>query len=349
MAAIAASTRAAVEYASTHPEAVERLLLWNAYVSTREVSDARIDSLLSLLDGDWEMFTETYGALVGGWQAGDLGHQYAAIVRESMTQEDMKRVAAADRDKDVSALLPLVAAPTLVVSMPESPVPLDAVRKIAAGIPNAQLQTIEGKSVFIRYDSPEIEPWLNAFLTGEEASATSKSESVAPQGQEQGAFRVVLFTDLVGHTEMMQRLGDARGREVLREHERITRDVLAAHGGMEVKADGDGFMMSFTSVARAVECAIALQQAFAAREGEPLSIRVGLNAGEPIAEEDDLFGATVILASRIAAQAAGGEILIPEPIRHLLSGKSFVFSDRGEFVPKGFDDAVRLYEVRWRD
>jgi adenylate cyclase len=76
---------------------------------------------------------------------------------------------------------------------------------------------------------------------------------------------------------------------------------------------------------------------------------VGLNAGEPIAEEGDLFGATVILASRIAAQAGAGEILIPEPVRHLLAGKSFVFADRGEFVPKGFDDTVRLYEVRWRE
>ena len=74
-------------------------------------------------------------------------------------------------------------------------------------------------------------------------------------------------------------------------------------------------------------------------------MRDGLNAGEPIEEDGDLFGSTVILASRIAAKAGAGEILLPEPVRHLLSGKSFVFSDRGEFVPKGFDDAVRLYQV----
>ena len=73
---------------------------------------------------------------------------------------------------------------------------------------------------------------------------------------------------------------------------------------------GDGFMASFGSVTKAVECAIALQRAFAEREGEPLSVRVGLNAGEPIAEDGDLFGATVILASRIAAKAGPGEILV---------------------------------------
>jgi len=101
-----------------------------------------------------------------------------------------------------------------------------------------------------------------------------------------------------------------------------------------------------------MECAIALQRAFAARNetsGEPLSVRVGLNAGEPIEEDGDLFGATVILASRICAQAGAGEILIPEPVRHLLAGKTFAFADRGEFAPKGFDDAVRIYEVRWSE
>ena len=123
----------------------------------------------------------------------------------------------------------------------------------------------------------------------------------------------VLFTDLVGHTEMMQRLGDAKGRDVLREHERITRSVLKRHGGAEVKTMGDGFMASFGSVTKAMDCAIELQRAFAAHEGEPLHVRVGLNSGEPIEEDGDLFGSTVIMASRITAKAGVGEILVPEP------------------------------------
>ena len=83
--------------------------------------------------------------------------------------------------------------------------------------------------------------------------------------------------------------------------------------------------------------------------GEPFSVRVGLNAGEPIEEDSDLFGATVILASRIAAKADGGEILVADTVRGLCGGKGFLFSDRGEFVAKGFEDPVRVYEVRWRD
>jgi class 3 adenylate cyclase len=164
-----------------------------------------------------------------------------------------------------------------------------------------------------------------------------------------GGIRTVLFTDLVGHTEMMQRLGDERGREVLRDHERITRDLLKQYGGTEKRTDGDGFMASFASVTKAMDCAIALQRAFAAHEGEPLQVRVGLNAGEPIEEDGDLFGSTVIMASRIAAHAGAGEILIPEPLRHLLTGKSYVYADRGATRLKGFEDAVRIYEVRWQE
>src|SRR5437899_12694248 len=113
----------------------------------------------------------------------------------------------------------------------------------------------------------------------------------------------------------MSRLGDERGREVLREHERITREVLKANGGAEVKTMGDGFMASFGSVTKAVECAVALQRAFADHEGEPLNVRVGLNAGEPIEEERDIFGATVILAARIAAKAEGGCMLADATVR----------------------------------
>ena len=82
---------------------------------------------------------------------------------------------------------------------------------------------------------------------------------------------------------------------------------------------------------------------------EPLHVRVGLNAGEPIEEEGDLFGATVILASRIAAKAKGGEILVADTVRGLCSGKGFLFADRGEFVAKGFEEPVRVHGVRWRE
>jgi class 3 adenylate cyclase len=79
----------------------------------------------------------------------------------------------------------------------------------------------------------------------------------------------------------------------------------------------------------------------------PVRVRIGLNAGEPIAEDDDLFGHAVIVAARIAAQANGGEILVSDVVRQLVAGKGFMFADRGEHGLKGFEDPVRVYEVRW--
>src|SRR5439155_23122477 len=82
---------------------------------------------------------------------------------------------------------------------------------------------------------------------------------------------------------------------------------------------------------------------------DPIQVRIGVNAGEPIAEGGDLFGTAVTMASRIAGTAAGGEIVVSNVVRELVAGKGFLFADRGEFVAKGFEEPVRVYEVRWRD
>ena len=114
---------------------------------------------------------------------------------------------------------------------------------------------------------------------------------------------------------------------------------------------GDGFMVSFSSASRALECAIALQRALAAHNQEhpetPVRVRIGLNTGEPIAEDDDLFGTAVNLAARIAAQAQGGEILASDVVRQLAAGKGFLFADRGETLLRGFEEPVRVYELGW--
>jgi class 3 adenylate cyclase len=115
---------------------------------------------------------------------------------------------------------------------------------------------------------------------------------------------------------------------------------------------GDGFMASFGSATAALACAIALQLRLAAHNksaSQPILLRVGMNAGEPIAEDDDLFGTAVIAAARIGAQAHGGEILVSDVVRQLVAGKGFTFVDRGEVHLQGLDDPMRLHEVRWEE
>ncbi|MCC7364077.1 MAG: PD40 domain-containing protein [Dehalococcoidia bacterium] len=160
----------------------------------------------------------------------------------------------------------------------------------------------------------------------------------------------VVFTDIEGHTAMMQQLGDAAGRDVLRDHERIVREALARHGGREVKSMGDGFMAAFASAQAALACAADLQRSIAAYNAtapHPLRVRVGVNAGEPIAEESDLFGQSVISASRIAGLAAGGEILVSLVVHELVAGKGFRFADRGVQELRGIDRPVRVYALDW--
>ena len=164
-------------------------------------------------------------------------------------------------------------------------------------------------------------------------------------------FRAIMFTDLKDSTRMTTLYGDAKALHLLHVHNALTRNSLNAHRGREIKHTGDGIMASFASVPDAVECAIAIQKAFAAYNQEhaeaPLYLRIGMSAGEPIEEHGDLFGKAVQLAARLCAHAEPAQILIDQVVLDQWSGKQLPFSDLGEVTPKGFAYAVRVYEVQW--
>jgi len=335
----------ALEYAARHPRYVDRLVLHGAFA---RVADAfpgdTLRGLAQLARSNWDLAARTLADFSARRDSDEVGLRLAELYRQSTTGEIAANLFESNTDVDLTPLLPKVKAITLVLHQTDDNLfPIALAQKLAAAIPNARLVPLRGSTWVVPSRRAEFDVMANAFLRAQDYTTEPRI------GQTAGTLRTVLFTDIAGSTEMMQRLGDEKGREVLREHERITREVLRAHGGTEVKTMGDGFMASFGSVTKAVECAIALQRAFAEREGEPLSVRVGLNAGEPIEEEGDLFGATVILAARIASQAEGGEVLASMAVRELCAGKGFLFADRGEFVAKGFEEPVRLFEVRWRE
>ena len=153
-----------------------------------------------------------------------------------------------------------------------------------------------------------------------------------------------------GSTALTQRLGDAAAQEIRHVHNDIVRAALASNSGSEVKHTGDGIMSSFPAASLALDCAIAIQRGIAAHKDQhPDSLLVGLNAGEPISEEEDLFGTSVDLAARICDHAQPGQILASNLIRELVAGKGFLFSDIGETELRGFEDPVKLWEVRWRE
>jgi class 3 adenylate cyclase len=163
------------------------------------------------------------------------------------------------------------------------------------------------------------------------------------------AFRTILFTDMEGSTSLTQRLGDARAMEVLRAHDRIVREALSRHGGSEVKHTGDGLMAAFPSVVGAVACAVEIQHRLADSEDrDQLRVRIGMSAGEPVTERNDLFGAVVQLAARLCSRAEPGSVLVSSAVRDLALGKGFEFRKRGRVSLKGFDEPVHVFEVVWR-
>ena len=176
----------------------------------------------------------------------------------------------------------------------------------------------------------------------------------------------ILFSDVEGSTGLTTRRGDEAARAALRAHEELVRQQVQEHRGREVKAMGDGFMVAFASARKAVACAVGIQRALAewnagvgahgrAPLPEPLRVRIGLNTGEVVREEDpdgrvDLFGETVNAAARIAAKAKGGQVLISEATRGVLGRAQDVqLVDRGRFRLKGFPERWHLFEVVWQE
>ena len=163
----------------------------------------------------------------------------------------------------------------------------------------------------------------------------------------------ILFSDIEGSTEMVERLGDEAWFELLREHNRIVRELVKAHDGTEVKAQGDGFMLAFMSSRAALACAIEMQHALDGyaleNPDERLRVRVGLHSGFMIQDGQDYFGRNVILAARIADRARGGEIIVSEQLREYTAG-----DDRApQFLPpqqlalKGLSGTHTVYPVDW--
>jgi Protein of unknown function (DUF4242)/Adenylate and Guanylate cyclase catalytic domain len=166
----------------------------------------------------------------------------------------------------------------------------------------------------------------------------------------ESAFRAILFTDIVESTRLTQQLGDRGAMQLLREHDSIVGKALARFGGSEVKHTGDGIMGAFASASQAVGAAMQIQRELRERgeEQAQLRVRIGVAAGEPVTEHDDLFGAAVQQAARLCACAQPDAILVSSGVYDLCRGKGLPFSDRGQIALDGFDEPIDHFEVDWR-
>jgi class 3 adenylate cyclase len=166
-----------------------------------------------------------------------------------------------------------------------------------------------------------------------------------------GGLRAVMFTDIVGSTEMTIRLGDAVALDLVRTHDALVHRSLVTHNGREVKHTGDGIMAVFDGVANAVRAAADIQWRFAEynrNAAESLNVRIGIHAGEPVADHDDLFGATVQLACRLCNEAEADGIVVSGLVRQLCNVDHTCFTALGERRLKGFAEALPVFRLEWQ-
>ena len=201
------------------------------------------------------------------------------------------------------------------------------------------------------FNQPVGEAWptpIEAVAASVESGRPDLRSHAAPDGTV-----TMLFTDIEGSSTMTERLGDKDWLELLREHNAMIREQAEAHGCFEVKSQGDGFMIASQSARRGIQCAIDIQRAFAQYNEsahEPMQVRIGLHTGEVLKDADDFFGKHVILASRIANQAQGGQILVSSLLKQLTeSAGDVAFGAAREVELKGLAGTYGVHEVTWRE
>jgi class 3 adenylate cyclase len=337
----------AVAFAVRHPEKTKRMVLWDSFARAPMADDPEAArAMLSMIKVGWGLDIPAYRQFFTSLFIPDGNSKHVAefteAMRASSSPDNALTFAMHLGGIDVKHLLPEVRVPTLVMHRRgDIVVPFEAGQELAMRIPNARFMSLEGRNHIILRDEPEVAATFRAakdfFLEGERPAAAVLGQS---------GLVSILFTDMAGSTDLTQRVGDETAQEAVRRHNSVVRKALKAHSGTEIKHTGDGIMASFASGRRAVDCAIEIQREFAADDN--VRVRIGLNAGEPVEEERDLYGTSVQLAARVCAKAEPGQILVSNVVRELTMGKGFLFSDVGDVALKGFEDPVRLYEVRWK-
>jgi class 3 adenylate cyclase len=232
---------------------------------------------------------------------------------------------------DVRPILSAIRVPTLVLHRNgDRVVQVAGGRYLAANIPGAKYVELSGidHSPFVG-DSDSLFDEVEEFLTGSRTS-------VEPDR----LLATVLFTDIVGSTKRAVELGDSDWNKLLARHHEVVREELGRFRGREVKTLGDGFLATFDGPTRGVRCATAIIEKV---RSLGIEVRSGLHTGEIEVGREDVGGIAVHTASRVAALAGTGEVLVSSTVRDLVAGSGLRFHDRGNHTLRGLPDPLRLY------
>jgi class 3 adenylate cyclase len=330
----------AIRYAATHPERVAGLVLINSYAHYVREDDYPWGVSRDLLDQIAASITNTWGTGLGlevfaPSKTGDDEFRawWARCQRLGVGVDQSAALMRAGALRDVRALLPTLAVPTLVLHRKgDRFIRVSAGRYLAEHIPGAKYVELSGDDdLFYVGDTDALVDEVEEFLTGGRQ---------APEGDVITA--TILFTDIVASTEQSARLGHRKWTTLIDAHDTMVRSVLARYRGREVKTIGDGFLATFDATTRAVRAATEI---VTATKGVGLEVRAGVHIGEIEVRPGDVIGLTVSIAKRICDLAGPAEVVVSEAVKLHLVGSGIALSDRGVHVLKGVPDEWRLFAV----
>jgi class 3 adenylate cyclase len=320
-------------YAATYPERTQALILFHPVAHNPDALTEDVRAELAELRESWG--TQEYCDKLLAEGAPSLAQDpeqralFANRLRVGASPGVAYALNRAFYETDLREVLPSVRVPTVVLYRPgyfESHA-LD----VAGRIEGARALRISGDEMFYMETSPEVPDEIARFVSGE-----------TPPEVPDSVLATVLFTDIVGSTERAAELGDRSWRELLERHHSLVRRELARYRGEEKDTAGDGFFATFDGPARAIRCAQAVVEGV--RE-LGLEIRAGVHTGECELHEGKVAGLAVVIGSRVAAAAEGGQVLVSQTVKDLVAGAGLQFAERGERELKGVPGEWRLYAV----
>lgn len=330
----------AIRYAAAHPDRLRALVLDGTLADGRVLADSeRSSAFLTLLTLAPVLPDAVFAALsfLTDPDPGMTHGHRVQMLRRSIDADLLAPLYGLLGEVDVRDEAAAIRVPTLVLHRARSrSVSVRAATELAKLVPGAQLVVLEGVAQNLWEEDPEaalaaMGEFLGVDLGPPAATAPTR-------------LRGVMFTDIAGSTELTAALGDDAAQELVRTHDAIVRQALAEVGGAEVKHTGDGIMAWTWSTSDALRAAVAIQQALAtSRHG--LRVRIGVNAGEPIDEGGDLFGAVVQVASRACDAANPGQVLVTNVVKEMATGKGFRFTHAGPRQLKGVAEPVELWSL----
>jgi len=317
-------------YAAQNPERVQALILYGTFSKGSLIGGEVIEAFEDAID-HWGSGRTASIFSSSGESA--VRTRLAAVFERASASPGMARALVDSvRSADVTAALPVLDLPVLVINRKDDPfAPIAWARDLAHEIEGAELFVAEGSDHLPWFGEHDDIIQAIAIFLGEEPVAPSRRK-----------LMTVMFTDIVESTVMAVDLGDTAWTDLIDRHNGMIRELVQEFSGEEVKTTGDGFLIIFTSSAKAVECGLTATHEIN-RLG--ISIRAGAHTGEVEVLADDVLGVSVNLAARITSLAGADEVLVSSPVREMCAGAPLGFEDRGEHELKGLPGRWHLYSA----